>query len=393
MTRFIDKKTNWSKVVTVALTGASLTAPMFMAASAQADSFDSNGGYSQVQYRDRNRDGFDDRDIDRDGDIDRDIDRDGDIDFNDLNAGNTTVTGIVTQDLNGDRFQIRANNGQTFVVNLRGQNSVSIREGSRVRVTGLRNGDRITRATVQVLGNGNAYGNGYGNGYGRGTVRTIQGRVTRDLDGRRFEMTSQGTTYVVTVSRGQVIDVNEGDRVEVRGTLFNGNVIRDAGIRILNSGNGNYNNGNFNNVDFTGRVIDVQSQRRFTVRGENGTTYEVRSDSAIDSRISSGDRVRITGTSRGGNRVINATRVQLRGNSNGNDYNNDNYSQTVEYTGIVRSVGNFREDGRRIIVLETNNGRTVRFSTDNTWLQPGARIRIRGGVQGNLVVTPQIDPA
>ena len=423
MTRFIDRKTNWSKIVTVALTGASLAAPAFMTAVAQADSFDSDGGYYQVKKdngvrRDRNNDGFDDRDTNRDGDVDQQdtYNQDtynSDSSYNDVSADTTTRTGVVTQDLNGDRFEIRADNGETFIVNLRGQGTVSIREGSRVRVTGLRNGNRITHATVQVLNTGNGYnnGNGYGNGYnnGSGLMRTVQGRVTRSLNGRRFEIASQGATYFVTIRRADLVDLNVGDRVEVFGALTSGNAIQADRVRIISSnggnsnggnyGNGGYNNGNSVNVDFSGRVIDVQSQRRLTVRGDNGTTYQVRSDSSFDNNISAGDRVRITGTSRSngnGNRIINATRVQLRnGNNNNGGYNNDNNNdnQTVSYTGTVRSTGSFMGDGRRIVVLETDNGRTVRFSTDNTWLQPGAHIRIRGGVQGNLVVTPQIDPA
>jgi len=330
MARFIDKKTNWSKVVAVALAGASLSAPAFMATSAQAAP--SLADIADVLRIDRNRDGYDDRDIDRDGDIDRDIDRDGDIDFNDVASDptdTTTRTGIVTQDLNGDRFQIRADNGETFIVNLRGNGPTSLREGSRVRVTGLRNGNRITRATVQVLNSGSGYGNygNYGNGnYGNGSTafRTFRGRVTRDTSGRRFEMVSQGTTFYVNLRGAEPNNLSEGDVVEVSGRLTGNNTIDAGRVRILSNsgyGNGGYNNGNTVNVDFSGRVTDVQSQRRFTVRGDNGTIYDVRSDSDINSRISSGDRVRVQGTVRGGNRVVRATRVQLR-NDNGNNGNN-----------------------------------------------------------------------
>ena len=373
MTRFIDRKTNWSKVVTIALTGASLAAPAFMAASAQADSFVPAAGYSQVQLRDR--------------------DRDDDVDFNDLNAGNTTVTGIVTQDLNGDRFEIQANSGQTFVVNLRGQNTASIQEGSRVRVTGLRNGNRITRATVQVLGNGN--GNGYG--YGNGTMRILQGRVTRDLSGRRFQMTSQGTTYSVILRRAEPLNLSEGDRVEVFGAMTNGNVFQADRVRIIRDNNGGGNGGGYNTVDFTGRVTDVQSQRRFTVRGENGATYEVRSDSSLNNRISEGDRVRVTGTSRGGNsRVINATRVQLRngnGGGNGGGNNNDD-GDTVSFVGTVRSSRVTGPGRSGIAVVETNNGRTFRVRlNDATTFGPGSRVRVRGTLDNGVVVNNQVDGA
>jgi len=390
MTRFIVRKTNWSKLVTVALTGASLTAPALVTAKAQAAPISEY--IDSILKLDRNRDGYDDRDIDRDGDIDRDIDRDGDIDFNDANADTTTRTGIVTQDLSGDRFQIRADNGETFIVNLRGSGPASLQEGSRVRVTGLRNGNRITRATVQVL----STGNGYGNGYTRGTLRTLQGRVTRDLGGNRFEMTSQGVTYRVNLRRSEPSNLSEGDRVEVHGILMNGNMIQADRVRILSDNNGGNNNGGFNNIDFTGRVTDVQSQRRFTVRSDNGTTYDVRSDSSLGNRISEGDHVRVVGTSRNGNsRVINATRIQLRNGNGGygNGGNNNGDDRIVDFYGIVRSRSVRGPGNAGIVTVETSSGRTYRVQVNDVNYRIGGRIHVRGTLQNGVVVNNQVDPA
>jgi translation initiation factor IF-1 len=233
MTRFIDRKTNWSKVVTVALTGASLTVPMFTAASAQADSFVPGAGYSQVQYRNRDRG------------------------YNNENANQTTITGRVTQDLDGDRFQIRADNGQTFIVNLRGQGSASIREGRRVRVTGLRNGNRIRRASVQVLSSG--YNNRnrndrYNDDYDYNDNNRNRNRNrNRDRNDRYNDDDNETVSFVGTVRSSRVTGpgrmgivvvetgngrtfrvlsndaavVEPGSRIRVRGVLENGVVVNN----------------------------------------------------------------------------------------------------------------------------------------------------------------------
>ena len=440
MTRFIHKKANWNKIALLTLTGTTFAAPIFTAAANAAP----KGTYDE---RDRNNDGYNDRynnDIDS-SDVYTDNNR-----YNNGNGSNNgyinaaavkaTRTGVVTRDLQGDRFEIRTDNGKTFIVNLKGQNNVSFQNGSRVRVTGELTGDHIRRATVEVLnnnynngnygngnynngnynngnynngnygngnynnGNGYGYGNGYNNGSNVGQRVTLRGVVTRDLNGRRFEMRQNNVLYYVVLTRNEPNRLSSGDRVEISGRLIKGNYIQADTLRILKDNNGNdwgFGNGVGNriNVDFSGRVLDVSNRRYLTVRGDNGTTYQVRTNFDFNNNISSGDRVRVVGTGFSGTRNVNASRVELRSdnyynNGNGN-YNNGSWrnGDRVDLKGTVRSVSkSFFGLGGATVVVDGVGGRTwkVRVSKASDWNR-GDHIRARGVISNDTVTNAQID--
>ena len=398
MTRFTYKASR-RKIIALALSGAILTSGL-VASIAQADSsYDSAYGHNKkadkefkkANKHDKNRDGYDDRDTDRDGDVDNNDDYnynngnynngngnyDDGSDYGNVSNAMTTRTGVVTRDLQGDRFEMRTDNGENFVVDVRGNSSLFLQNGTRVRVVGIRNKNRIVRASVQVLSNND------GNFQGRRV--TLRGNVTRDLRGRRFEMRQNNVLYSIYLVRDEPNRLSVGDRVEVTGGLFKGNVVRADSLRIIRD-NDNNNDGERINVDFPGRVLDVSGRRYLTVRGDNGTTYQVRTNFDFNSRISSGDRVRVVGTGYRNSRAVEASRIELR-----DDNNNNNNGDRVDFRGTVRSVKR-PFFGDKTLVVEAENGRTwnVRVSRNSDW-RSGDRVRVRGTIRDDKIVDAQVD--
>lgn len=151
---------------------------------------------------------------------------------------NETVnfTATVTRVIDMNEYRVRATDGRTFEVRTEGKLS-GIRVGDRVRVSGERDGDRIRRAqfnriAVGEYGNDNGYNYGNG-GYGNGGTNGVGSRV--DFAARIVSIgqarnnaqvrASNGQTYKLRSTNGELNGLNVGDRIRVRGTA-NGDIIQ-----------------------------------------------------------------------------------------------------------------------------------------------------------------------
>lgn len=204
--------------------------------------------------------------------------------------------------------------------------------------------------------------------------RTLEGVVTRDLGGNRFEMrVDNGRVLTVRSRREEPNSLSEGDRVRVTGfsragredNRGNGGDARAdfvaESLRILanvddgyyNGNNGGYygGDGSARRVSFPATVLDRDSSRRITVRGDNGRTYEVESRSSV-TRVDDGDRVRVEGVSRNG--VVTDARIVLLRNSDSPAYD----AQNTNFVGRVIRVD---ERQNLIVVREDGTGRSYTF--------------------------------
>ena len=370
----ITKTFDFKKIVLAALAASVVLAPL--AAQAAPPDYAPAYGYRDKDerkaerkankkagkvIRDRNRDGYDDRDRDRDGDLDEE---DG-YDYRETPRYQNQYG------YNGDNYYYGNGNSRDF------------RDANR-----------------------NGIDDRYENNRG-GFQTTVNGVVTRDLQGRRFEIrASNGRTYVVIARNNEPLRLTRGDRVQIFGRIFN-NVRTQRNNDPYNNNENTRHNGRFNTnsfiladriritrdddqnqngsrVNFTGRVLDVRNDRELRVRAENGRTYTVRSDDRLSSRISEGDRVSVVGRLRNG--VVNANRVNLTDDRNDDDRDQEN----IDFRGRVQSSSNFF--GQRILVVRADNGTTYRVRQNGTArFDEGERVRVRGDLRNGVVIAEDID--
>lgn len=263
-----------------------------------------------------------------------------------------------------------------------------------------------------------SYNNSYdedGYGYSTGNVgypddigsratrvrRTLEGVVTRDLGGNRFEMrVDNGRVLTVRSRRDEPNSLSEGDRVRVTGfsragredNRGNGGDARAdfvaESLQILanvddgyNGNNGGYyvGDGSARRVSFPATVLDRDGSRRITVRGDNGRTYQVESRSNV-TRVDDGDRVRVEGVSRNG--VVTDARIVLLRNSDSPAYD----AQNTNFVGRVIRVD---ERQNLIVVREDNTGRSYTFRPKQAEdFEVNQRVRAYATIQnGRAVVT------
>jgi uncharacterized protein YdeI (BOF family) len=232
------------------------------------------------------------------------------------NNTNRTLVGIVTRDLAGGSFELRAENGQTFRVRLsRIDEPRSLDRGDRVRVSGqFDNGVFVARNLDFIRdtgsgGNGNWNGNGNGgnwnnngnwnNGGGNGNWNNqtwLTGTVVRDLQGDSFVMRSDtGRDYIVRIQRyDEPRSLGPGDRIRVSGSISN-NVFLARNLEFLRDNGGN--NGYLNELELvTGTVTRDLSGNTFELRADNGRIVRVSLSRGSEPRsLDRGDRVRLRG--------------------------------------------------------------------------------------------------
>lgn len=348
-TQFITKNIDFKKVAFAAMAASLVLAPLSSQAAPpdhapaygyrnkQNGNAQNRNAQNRNVIRDRNNDGYDDRDRDRDGDLDED---DG-YDYRDTGAYQNRYGN------NGNYNNGYYNNGGYYDngnVYYPNTDSRDYRDNNR-----------------------NGVDDRFENSNRGGVFTTITGVVTRDLQGRRFEITSNGRTYVVFARNNEPLRLTRGDQVRVSGRVFSNTNTRDNRDRDNRDrdnrnervrGNSNFimadsvritrnddQNQNGSRVNFTGRVLDVRGDYELVVRAENGRTYTVRSDNRLSSSIDDNDRVRVTGRLRNGR--VEANRVELTDNRN-DDNNNE---KNIDFKGRVESLTNIF--GQRILVVST----------------------------------------
>lgn len=427
--KYIEIRRNSThKFSTLGVLGALALAPFFAPMpSAQAKPKDDAPAYGYRRDKKAKKNGGfwnrgrDRQDSDNDGRDDRDTDGDGDYDQNDAGynngsdntSGNVSINGVVTRDLSGNRFEIRADNGQTIRVNASNGEPNSLSIGDRVLVRGTLTDGVLRADRVRVLDQSNndnndydsdgsygdhnnggynngGYNNGSGNngnynngGYNNGATRTINGVVTRDLSGRRFEIRADnGRRYVVNSSRPEPVRLTVGDRVQLQGRFDD----RDRtaffadNVRITRDDDRD-NTGQGSQVNFKGTVVSIQGNTRLIVRGDNNRTYTVDTNSGLDSRISTGDRVQISGYGQSRD-VTNATVSLLRDNGSGSSYNG-----SVQFSGTITKIG----QRRSILTVKGNNGKTYLVSGANiNDFRVGQRVRVVGTANNGVVAATSV---
>lgn len=233
------------------------------------------------------------------------------------------LRGTVNRVYNANSFDLRAQDGRTYRVNMRVP--LGLQKQSEVRVIGDLRGSTFEARLVTVgdfsndryddgygnTNNGN-YNNGNNNGNGnynppgnyQGQQVTLTGRVTRFYSRSDFEVRDDddGTIYRVRTDNSLPNSIREGDRIEARGEL-NGNSIRaNSAVEVGDNynGNNNQNNGNQNNggsyVSFSGPILSIDLDREEArVRAGNGYTYTIsaRRSQLDDFRVN--QRVRVEG--------------------------------------------------------------------------------------------------
>ena len=239
----------------------------------------------------------------------------------DNNRRGDVLRGTVDRVFSARSFDLRANDGRIYRVNMRV--SVGLEARSEVRVRGDLRGSTFDARTVTVgdfsdnrydddynggYNNGNndynngGYNNGGDNGQYQGQNVTLRGRITRVYSRTDIEVRDDddGRTYRVRTDRALDYSIREGDRIETTGTLNGTDIRANSAVAIDGSvgNNGNYgNNGNDANfVNFSGPILSIDLNREeATVRAGNGYTYTIRARRSQLDDFRVGQRVRVQG--------------------------------------------------------------------------------------------------
>ena len=318
-----DSKTNFRKLPALLVVGALAAAPLLdpVAAQAQSAQFTLNGVVTRDlpgnEFNFRTDDGRTFRVVTRNGEpnwlsandrVQVQGWRDGDLlvaqSLRALNdntekpgsgVGNSgvnnrlTLTGVVTQDLNGNQFYFRTDDGRTFRVAMRNAQPAWLSSGDRIQVRGWRDSretDVLVAESVQPLNNSS----------NQNGVLTLTGVVTQNLAGNDFYLrTDDNRNFRVRSTRNAEPNwLRVGNRIEVRGRRDTSepDVFYADRLRLI-SQQGGSSVGQGQNIDFNGAVLKVHSPTRLDVRGDNGRVYNVSTTSRLAPTVSVGDRMRV----------------------------------------------------------------------------------------------------
>jgi translation initiation factor IF-1 len=212
-----------------------------------------------------------------------------------------TLSGVVTQNVSGNDFYFRANDGRPFRVRTRSAEPRWIVAGARIEVRGLRDRnerDLIYADSLRQLSNQNS-----------SVDRRVSflGTVSRLQSQTRFNVLAKdGRTYTVSATGISHSRISVGDRVRVVGLpTTDRTTIAAESVTMVSDGNTGTASSTANGtaVNFPGRIDAVGSTLR--VRGDNGQSYVVRFSAWQKFRV--GDRVRVIGTVKNG--VVTASSV------------------------------------------------------------------------------------
>lgn len=283
------------------------------------------------------------------------------------------VTGVVTRNVAGDYFEMRADNGENFRVILRqtATNTVStLSAGDRVRVNGRRHWDVLVANNLRILQDGDG-----GSDYEGDVI--LSGVVTRIFTGQGhpFEFRADnGSIYRVNYHRGN----NDprpaiGDRVEVTGQAANG-VITPRSVRLLSGYGGGYGD---SSTFLTGIVVRDLPGNEFELRASNGSLYTVRDRTIEPIRLTAGDQVEARGVFSG--RVFLADYVRIVSNDDG---------RRVDFPGTVTFV-----QSRYRLTIRGDNGRSYTVNSRlqlSTAINSGDRVRVIGTVNNATITADQV---
>lgn len=349
-------KTKTKKQLTVLLTALAFAAPQFGAHVPALQNTPLSATAAQAQNYRRGRDYRD----------------------NDLNRLSwITRRGTVTNNPSSDYLDLRADDGQHFRVVTRGNVSLrGINRNDRIEVYGKRDGGIIIAYKVTEL-------RGSTSNEQRVTLRgTIAGDLTRD----RFLMHYNNNYYNVVLLGNIPNNIRKGRDVEVTGYWKGGAIYADR----VQVGGDSGNTGNWNERTLRGTVLSDYTNRRFSIRSNDGRNITIVSDERTPARLSRGDTVEVSGrwdrNQRGNNRdnVFRADTVRILNNTNWN-----NNSTRVDFQGVIIRA---TQNNKNWDYVVRSNGRDylVRF---NEKFRLNDRVRVRGVLRNGRVIASDIDRA
>lgn len=290
---------------------------------------------------------------------------------------NITVSGVVASDLEGNEFNMRANDGHIYRVVTTRTEPGWLSNGDRVTVQGRINKaheNRIIASNVTTPGGASGAGN-IGGGFGQ-TV-TVRGVVTRDPVGNQFTLRSDdGRTYRVIAKNREPGWVTNGDRVTVQGQvdkrdrtlILADNVMHSNGVGGVGAGG----LGAGLAITVNGVVTRDPAGNQFTIRSDDGRTYRVITNNQEPGWLTNGDRVTVRGKLDNRDRTfIIATSVTQQGGAS-----SKGGSLSVNLSGVVT-----RDPVGNQFTLRADDGRTYRIITNNQepgWLTTGDHVTVRG---------------
>jgi len=299
-----------------------------------------------------------------------------------------SVSGVVTQDLAGREFRMRANDGREFrVVIDRGREPQALTRNDRVTVNGYFTSGLFIAHSLTITRNQPAWGNRPG----WSKQSSVSGIVTQDLAGREFRMrANDGREFRVIIDRGhEPRALSRNDRVTVRGYFSSGLFIAHSLTITQNRpvwGQGShYGQGR---VDLTGTVITKTSSTRYGIHATNGVNYAIQARRSPATTVGIGDVIRVIGWHSGS--TITADRILMVRNVRNNTWNTwpnqtMRSGQAVNFSGtVIRITRVFGLAGD--LLVRAGNGRDYRVrSTNVTNFRVGNRVHVVGTYNNGAV--------
>lgn len=214
------------------------------------------------------------------------------------------VVGVVTREVRGNRFELRADDGKEYRVSVRDVDNVRVVVGDRVQVTGRMNGKNLVARHITQIGI---------NPGGGGALTILRGVVVSSANTSSIEIRADdGRFHRVRARNSNLSRFRMGDRVEARGYFDRDRIFIAESVELAGSGNGQ-------RVTVRGAITNIIDAAVFEMRGEDGVTYRVqgpfRAQRSTSPVVRVGDRIEVRGTF-DTDRILIAENVRIIDNGN-----------------------------------------------------------------------------
>jgi len=306
------------------------------------------------------------------------------------NGGNwlRTERGTVTNRIDDASFDMRGDDGRNYRVRAQSGDSRRFKLNDRVEVRGrLDRNDTFVAESVDFY-RGTDPGTG-GNTGGTGSYITQRGTVTERTDANTFTIRGDDrNTYTIRTTNNEAQTMNAGDRVEVRGYQNGWRTINANFIRVEGRDGNTGGNNNGPRVTQRGTVTDRPDANTFTIRGDDRTTYTIRTTNNEAQAMNAGDRVEVRGYQDGYRTIVaESIRVEGRdGNTGGNTGGNNNGPRVTQRGTVTdrpdANTFTIRGDDRNTYTIRTTNNEAQTMNA-------GDRVEIRGYQDGYRTIVAE----